>query len=444
MPHEESHDAARPCSLVTLGCKVNQYETQAIRERLEAAGWRIVPFGAPAEATVVNSCAVTARAARKCRRLAHRAARLNPNGKVVVTGCIVEAEREELRDLPETTILVPKRLAASIPDALRTGMAPDASDAPDTPGEPNTAGSVFDLAISRFDGHTRAFLKVQDGCDAFCSYCIVPHLRGRPASRPPADAVSEARRLVNAGFSEIVLTGIHLGSYGHDLSTAVGLPDIVAAVLAIEELPRLRLSSIEPNEVDDRLLGLLRENDRLAPHLHIPLQSGDDDVLRAMNRRYTATDYLDTIARVRKTMPGMSLTSDVLVGFPGETEAQFRNTLDLCCRAGFSRIHVFPFSSRPGTKAAEMPNHMPPDVIRRRAHEAEIVARELALVFKERFIGRTVHPLVEERRDRSGLLRGYTEHYLCTLLDGPDELMGSIVPVHVASADAEALRGRPR
>ena len=430
-PGKPCHDG-RPCSLVTLGCKVNQYETQAIRERFEAAGWRIVPFGEPAEATVVNSCAVTARAARKCRRRAYRAARLNPNGKLVVTGCLVEAGREELRDLPETAILVPKRLAARIPEILRTGTVPRAD------------GSVFDLAISRFDGHTRAFLKVQDGCDAFCSYCIVPHVRGRVTSRPLPEAVAEARRLVDAGFREIVLTGIHLGSYGHDLSAAVELADVVAAVLAIEELPRLRLSSIEPNEVDDRLLGLLRENDRLAPQLHIPLQSGDDAVLRAMNRQYAAADYLDTVARIREAIPGISLTSDVLVGFPGETEAQFRNTLDACRRAGFSRIHVFSFSPRPGTKAATMPNPVPAGVIRRRAHQAEAVATELALAFKEEFVGRTVHPLVEERRDQSGLLRGYTEHYLRTLIDGPDNLMGEIVPVQVTSAEAEALRGRLR
>jgi len=423
------HDARPTCAIATLGCKVNQYESQAIRELMAAAGYRMVPVGQRADVTIVNTCAVTQVAARKSRQRLYEAMRANPSGRLVATGCLVESD--EAHVLASRALLVPRRFAVRLPEILRTGRIPDAP------------ASIFDLRISTFAGHARAFLKIQDGCDSCCAYCIVPRLRGPVVSRPLPDILAEACRLTARGYRELVLTGIHLGAYGRDAPGGPVLEDVVEALLGVTGIERLRLSSIEPNEVSERLLALMGGSGRLCPHLHLPLQSGDDDVLRVMNRRYTATQYLAMVARIKEAVPLVSLTTDILVGFPGESEAAFQRTLAVCRTVGFSRMHVFPFSPRPGTVAANLPGRVPPPVIRRRLHEAEATARGLALTYKRQFVGSVVEPLVENcaRGGSEGELSGYTERYLRVVFTGERGLMGRVVRVRATHADYDALRG---
>ena len=417
----------RTFALSTFGCKVNQYEGQAIRELMTDLGWREVPFRAVAALYIVNTCTVTSRADEKCRKAVRRAIRSNPAARVIVTGCAARTSPEQFRRISGVSAVLTREQMVHVGRFLENGDIPP-------------AGSVFGLRIRRFSGHTRAFLKIQDGCEAHCSYCIVPRARGPVRSRPLEDIREEAERLVASGHVEVVLAGIHLGHYGRDMNRRVGLFDAVREVLAIRGLQRLRLSSIEVGELGDDLLSLGASDDRLCPHFHLPLQSGDEEVLAAMGRRYTAAEFLGTVERIRRRLHHPSLTTDVMVGFPRETDAQFDHTLDVCRQAGFSRIHIFPFSPRAGTRAADFANPVPTDIVRQREEKLKAVASELALAYKRLFLGRTVRPLVEHRRDRdTGLLAGWTERYLRVAFPGPDSLMGRIVPVRAAQASADRI-----
>ena len=416
--------AARSFHIISLGCKVNQYEGQAIRERLVCLGYAETPLGQCPEVVIVNTCTVTARADEKCRKAVRRARRASPGAKVIVTGCAAVTSPETYEAMPEVDLVLTKAQMPHAASAL-AGWAP-------------REGDIFDLRISAFARHTRAFLKIQDGCDAFCSYCIVPYARGAPRSRPLAEVREEAHRLVDHGHREIVLTGIHLGLYGRDLG-GPDLCDAVRAVLSVRGVARLRLSSIEGPEVPDRLLDLLADDPRLCPHLHLPLQSGDDGVLAAMNRRYTADEFLAVVEAARRRLSRPAVTTDVMAGFPGETDEQFANTLRVCREAGFSRMHVFRYSPRPGTPAAERAP-VPVRAAREREAQALALADELGLAYRRRFVGEEVMALVETRRDRkTGNLIGLTPRYVSVRFPGPDALMGRFVNVRVLAADAEGL-----
>lgn len=416
----------RTFRIKTLGCKVNQYDKQAIREELLRRGLAEAPPGAGADLVIVNTCTVTARADEKCRKEARRAVRENPCAAIVVTGCAAESDPETYRAMPGIAGVFAKSAMSRIGEFLAGG-------------EPG-AGDVFDLEISAFSGRTRAFVRIQEGCDAFCSYCIVPRVRGRARSRPLAAIGPEVRRLAEAGHREIVLTGIHLGAYGKDLG-GVTLADAVREALAACGGARLRLSSVEASEVQPELLDLMAEDPRLCPHLHMPLQSGDAAVLRAMNRPYSPDDYLRAVDRVRERIERPALTTDVMVGFPGETEQQFRNTLETCRKAGFTRLHVFPYSPRKGTPAAELPP-LPAATVKEREERALALGRKLASSYRRTFIGETVEPLAESRRDKAtGLLVGLTERYVSVRFQGSDSLMNTIVSVRAESADEDGLRG---
>ncbi len=387
----------RTFAFVTFGCKVNQYESQALRERLAARGLAEVPAERGADVIVVNTCTVTEVAAAEAQRTVRRLARRFPFAEITVTGCAADSHREEFLGLPGV------RRVAGHAEKARLGDDPRLSPE-------DTRPSIFDLTISRFDGHTRAFLKVEDGCDLNCSFCIIPRVRGAAVSRPLESAVDEARRLVAAGHREIVLTGVHLGSYGKDIAGRPLLAELVERLLGIEGLARVRLSSIEANEINDALIDLMAAEPRFCPHLHVPLQSGDDEVLRRMRRRYNPRQYLGTLERVAARVPEPSFTTDVIVGFPGETEGQFERTMDLCRSAGFSRIHIFPYSRRRGTDAARLPD-LPGRLKKERLHRLERLAAELTDAYARRFVGREVEVLVESEG-------GYTERYLRARVPG--------------------------
>jgi len=427
MPKEEQKHTPSTYAIITLGCKVNQYEGQAIRERLANLGWRETPFRDVADLYIINTCTVTRQADETCRKKVRRALRANPRARVIVTGCAAETAPERFRNIEGVSEVLTRGQMAHLDKYLDSGRVPE-------------PGDVFDMEISRFQAHTRAFMKIQDGCDGGCAYCIIPIARGHERSRPLERLRPEAERLVAAGHREIVLTGIHLGHYGRDLEDPARLADAARTVLEVVGVERVRLSSIEAMEVPDDLIELAATDHRFCPHFHLPLQSGDDAVLSAMGRRYTVAEFLGTVERVRARLDRPSITTDVMVGFPGETDEQFEHTLHVCQTAGFSRIHVFPFSPRPGTRAESMSGRVPTHLVRERESRLQALAATLALAYKQSFLGQTVCPIVEHRRDKeTGLLAGWSARYVRVLFDGPDDLMGKIVPVLVETATAETL-----
>jgi len=408
--------AARTFQLISFGCKVNQAEGESLVRRLLEAGLEEAPADRPADLVILNTCAVTAEAARQCRQGIRRAVRAG--AAVVVTGCGAHpaARDAAMAGIPGVLFLEPDkgRVAARL-------------TAPSAPRQ-YTGGEQAPGAA-----RSRALLKVQDGCPAACAYCIVPKVRPTLRSMPPEDAARRVGELAAAGFREIVLCGIRLGLYGADLGPRVGLADLLERLLAVPGLGRLRLSSLEPMEVNDRLLALLAaEPDRLCPHLHLPLQSGDDEVLRRMGRPYTSADYLAVAARVRRALDCPAVTTDVLVGFPGETDAAFAATLRVSREAGFSRIHVFPFSGRPGTAAAGMQPQVPPNVIRARRAEAGALGKALAAAYRAGLVGRTAEVIVEAVAP-DGSADGLSERYVRVRIRGP-------LPAGVRRRDLVAVR----
>jgi threonylcarbamoyladenosine tRNA methylthiotransferase MtaB len=372
----------RTCRLVTLGCKVNQYETQYVKELLEASGYREAKQDEPAELCVVNTCTVTHEADAKGRQLIRRLAQANPAAAIVVMGCYATREPDVVRRLPRVRKVVTdkNRLIDELKDFGVTEVLP---------------------GISRFDGHQRGFVKVQDGCLLNCTFCIIPTVRPVLRSRPVSDVVSEVRRLVDAGCQEIVLTGIHLGHYGIDLSRGKPKSDwcrLWHLVRRLDELPghfRVRLSSLEAAEVRGELVDALARSPRMCPHFHLCLQSGSDRILARMKRRYRAASFLERCRRLRRVFDNPALTTDVIVGFPGETDADFAETCDVAQEVGFSKIHIFSYSRRTGTPAADFPDSVSAKKIAERRRRLSELEQELAQQYHRSLLGRRLDVLVE-------------------------------------------------
>jgi len=381
----------------TFGCKTNQYETQAMREQLLAAGAREVDDPRAADLLLVNTCSVTARADASCRRALRALKRENPHARLAVIGCAVDLAQAWVASLPGVDLRIPNA------DKHRLASLLLGEPSPAPPPDPRLA-----LTIRDFRDHTRAFLKIQDGCAGSCSYCTVPRARGRPASRPLPEILEEARILADRGFREIVLTGINIGAYAWGDRTR--LAEVVAALSAHAAPARLRLGSVEPNLVSDDLLAALAASARACPHLHLPLQSGCDAILAAMRRPYTCEQFAATVARVRAALDRPGLTTDVIVGFPGEGEAEFTETLAFCERIGFSGMHIFPYSPRPGTPAAALRRTQSNRTVSARHARLRAAAEEAAAQFAASFVGEEAEALLEAAE--GGTLTGYTERYL--------------------------------
>jgi threonylcarbamoyladenosine tRNA methylthiotransferase MtaB len=416
----------KTCAFATFGCKTNQYETQAIREQVLARGLKEVPRNSFSDLYVINTCVVTEEALKKSVRCIQRALRLNPSAKVVVTGCLVNYNRGALEVLGDKVILLPNSEKQNVANLL----FPQTADSKITPS----------LSVSGNAGHTRAFLKIQDGCDAFCSYCVVPFVRGAPRSRDEKDVLREAERLSNAGYGELVLTGINIGLYGREQKNGEGLSSLLRKLANLRLFTRIRLSDVEVTEVTDSLLSVMRAYAEICPHLHIPLQSGSDRILTKMNRKYTAEDYLKVVERVLSVLGETAITTDVIVGFPGESEADFEQTLRICQETGFARMHIFPFSPRAGTVASALPRTLSAaQEARRRCRLLASIADNLALAFKKKFIGRKVRVLVESEGAKT--CSGYSDHYLVTEFSGTNGLRGQVAEVDVSGATAQKLTG---
>jgi threonylcarbamoyladenosine tRNA methylthiotransferase MtaB len=403
-----SNDKKTTVAVESLGCKLNQAEAQQMERRLAAAGYRLVAPEDGPDVYVLNTCTVTHIADRKGRHLMRLARRRNPAVRLVATGCYAERAPGELARLEGVEMVLgndlKESLAARLDGLGTTGQA----------GEP-----------SGRETRTRAFVKVQEGCRNYCAFCIVPLVRGRETSVPVETVITRIQERTAEGCQEVVLTGTEIGRYD---SEGFDLKGLVARVLAETAVPRLRLSSLQPPEITPDVVALWR-NPRLCPHLHISLQSGSDAVLKRMQRRYTAGDYLRAVALVRQAMPEAAITTDIIVGFPGETEAEFRETLELCRGAGFARVHVFPYSSRPGTAAASLPGRVPEPVKKARTQAALALAKECARGFQRRFLGRMLDVLWE--KETGGVWSGLTGNYIKVYTGSASDLSNRILPVEL-------------
>ena len=392
--------------IFTLGCKVNQCDSDEIAQSLAARGYDVSGRG-EADTYIVNTCTVTATADAKARKLIRRLAREHPEATLIVTGCLAQRDPYSILELPGVSAVIPNTRKLQLADFL--------SPLP---------GPLFPHPY--LHTRTRAFLKIQDGCDHRCAYCVVPDARGRPASKPLAQALAELTGLSQAGVQEVVLCGIRLGAYGRDRGDA-GLGLLLRRLRGIP-IPRLRLSSIEPTDFDGPLLAELADHPNLCHHLHLPLQSGDDDVLAAMGRGYTSACFAELVSRVRAAWPDVALTTDLMVGFPGETDDQFARSLSFVRHLAFTRLHVFPYSRRPDTPAADRPHQVSTHVKEDRTQQALSLAEELSQAAARQWMGRPVSVLFEERA-QGGLLTGHSPHYVKVCAPGPDDWIGRILDV---------------
>ncbi len=404
-----ANGSGKRAALHNLGCKVNAYETEAMRQSLEQAGYEIVPFSEAADVYVINTCTVTNVADKKSRQMIHRAKKQNPDAIVVAAGCYVQTSTEKaLRDEAVDILLGndEKNDLVAVLEAYDRKKIVRMTDI-NEPGRP-----FEELSVSHPAEHTRAFVKVQDGCDQFCSYCIVPFARGRARSRDPEQVLREVETLASNGFREVVLTGIHVSSYGPDVGSS--LPDLVRRIHAVNGIRRIRLGSLEPGIITEEFVTELAGLEKVCPHFHLSLQSGSDTVLQRMNRKYTAAEYLEKCALLQSRYEHPAITTDVIVGFPGETEEEFAETCAFVQRAGFYQIHVFPYSRREGTAAARMDGQIPGKVKAERSAALLAVSAGLEEEFAGWYEGRQVEVLFEESVTVDGerYCVGYTPEYI--------------------------------
>jgi threonylcarbamoyladenosine tRNA methylthiotransferase MtaB len=419
-------------AFATLGCKVNQYDTATIETSLTRDGCEVVPFNSAADVYVLNTCTVTDRADAESRQLARRARRVSPDARIIVTGCFAQTSPAVVSAMPEVDHVVG---IGRLPDILRAvrGELTDRIVVENL----RRAERVATIGAEVFTGQTRAFLKVQEGCDLFCTFCIVPFARGRSRSVPPRAIVRELERLAAAGFQEVVLTGIHLGGYGEDLTPRLTLVDLVEMLAELRPVPRIRLSSIDPPEITTRLLESIARSDVLCPHLHVPVQAACDRTLRRMRRRYDVALLTDVFAEIRRVLPDAGIGTDVIAGFPGESDADFAASTAVLAASPLTYFHVFPYSRRTGTTAAKFTDTVAADVLSARARTLRRLGASQRRAFVERWLGRPQRVLLETARDReTGLLVGYSRHYVRVLIAGGDQWMNREVEV-----TAHARRG---
>ena len=425
-------------ALYNLGCKVNSYETDGMRQMLEEKGYRIVPFDRQADIYIVNTCTVTNTADRKSRQILHRAKQLNPDAVVVAVGCYVQTGREAVEKDESIDLAIGNNHKKDIVEILETFLADrqDKTLQGRTVPEIGNIREYEEMQLRRTSEHTRAYTKVQDGCNQFCSYCAIPYARGRVRSRRAEDVLREVRGMTEAGYREVVLTGIHLSSYGIDFESDAGyngsscLLDLTEKLHEIPGVERIRLGSLEPRIITSETAERMAAMPKLCPHFHLSLQSGCDNTLKRMNRHYTAGEYYNSVEILRRYFANPAVTTDVITGFPGETEEEFRQTREFLEKVCFYEIHVFKYSRRAGTAAAIMPNQVPEQVKVSRSKELlELTARQ-SVQFRSGYIGRDAEVLLEEEREIDGrvYLVGHTKDYVKAAVD-ITEKTSSALPV---------------
>lgn len=417
----------KKAALHNLGCKVNAYETEAMQHLLEEAGYEIVPFTQKADVYVINTCSVTNMADRKSRQMLHKAKKNNPDSIVVATGCYVQtSEKEVLNDLSVDIVIGNDRKH----DLVRLLEEYSLDSVNDTVDDINDGKHDFEeLFIDQTKEHTRAFIKVQDGCNQFCSYCIIPYARGRVRSRRFENVIAEVERLAANGFKEVVLTGIHLSSYGVDFEEATGLLELIQAVNAVKGIERIRLGSLEPKIVTEHFASELSKLDKICPHFHLSLQSGCDATLKRMNRKYTTKEYERGCELLRKYFVHPAITTDVIVGFPGETEEEFEQTKAYLEHIHFYEMHIFKYSKRKGTRAAVMPDQIDEQIKAARSEKLIALGHDMSKAFRKFYIGKNEEVLFEEKAvigDKEYFV-GYTKEYVKVAKKTDENLENQIV-----------------
>ncbi|MGI6144682.1 MAG: tRNA (N(6)-L-threonylcarbamoyladenosine(37)-C(2))-methylthiotransferase MtaB [Clostridia bacterium] len=430
----------------TLGCKVNQNETEAFSGQFREKGYEIVDFTAEADVYIINTCTVTHLADRKSRQMIRRALKVNPQAQIVVTGCYAQTDAEAIRKIAGVSLIVgtneKSRLVELVEDLLK-GKLLKGKEQETTINKP--APQIFvrkyqqgqefeEIKLEKSIERSRAYLKVQEGCDQFCSYCIIPYARGPVRSRSLESTLAEAERLIKAGFREIVLLGIHLGAYGRDLGEGENLVYLLKHLLPLTEQVRWRLGSLEPVEVSPELLDLMLGYRNFCPHLHLPLQSGHDKILKAMNRPYTTEQYLEIITDIRKKIPDIALTTDIMVGFPGETDEHFQEYLKFVEKVAFSRLHVFKYSPRRGTPAASFSGQISPAVKEARSRKMIRLGEKLAKLYAQKFLGQTLDVLVEEKVAEH-TWEGSSANYLKVRFNSDEAPRGQIIPIYLKKVE---------
>ena len=405
-------------AVYTLGCKVNIYESEYVISLLKKNNYEIVDFSQKADIYIINTCTVTNESDKKDRKIINQAKKINKDAIIVVMGCYSQTTSNEI----EADIVLGNKDKSKIVELIEEYIK-----------NKNKIKRIYDLKkiefeemfIDKFENHTRAFVKIQEGCNAFCSYCIIPYARGGLRSKDENEVIKEITTLVNNGYKEIVLTGIHTGRYGIERDTS--LEELLNKLVKIPNIFRIRLSSIEINEITDGILDLIKNNKIMAKHLHIPLQSGSDKILKLMNRKYNLEYFINKIELIRKEIPDISITTDLIVGFPGETEEDFKNTLDTLEKIKFTKIHTFPYSKREGTPAVSMPNQIPGNIKKERVHKVLEISNKYELEFYKSKINKTYEVITELRKNNVCI--GYTSNYIPVIID--EKLNNEIINVKI-------------
>ena len=418
----------------TLGCKVNQHESDILAAALQTRGWQGVEDGQIADVCIVNTCTVTQKASMQSRQMIRQLQRRHPGTVIIVTGCYAQVAPEEIEAIDGVHAIVGHRRKSALPDLIIRAIR-DIDAVPLCSVEKlETTIPFADSPVTAPGGRTRPFLKIQDGCNSFCTYCIVPYARGRSRSMGPDSVLHHLSQLGGMGYQEVVLTGIHLGAYGLDLSPPTHLLGLLKLIETHRPVARIRLSSIEPNEVSRDIIAQVASSAILCPHFHLPLQSGDDTILKSMHRPYSRDLFRQQVMAIHSRMPQAAVGADVLVGFPGEDDHAFANTAQLLEELPLSYLHVFPFSRRPGTPASDYPDQVDTQIIKQRTAKIRAIGRKKKQAFLRKAVGRSANVLVETRRDAAtGHLIGLTANYQRVLVEGPDRHMNTIVPTLIES-----------
>ena len=423
----------------TLGCKVNHYETEAIWQLFKDANYERVEFETNADVFVINTCTVTNTGDKKSRQIIRRAIRQNPDAVVCVTGCYAQTSSAEIMEIPGVDIVVGTQDRHKLLDYIQQFQEER---------QPiNGVGNIMknrtyeELEVPYFTDRTRASLKIQEGCNNFCTFCIIPWARGLMRSRDPEKVVEQATQLVNSGYKEIVLTGIHTGGYGQDLKN-YNLAQLLRDLDTIEGLERIRISSIEASQLTDEVIDVIENSNKVVRHLHIPLQSGSDDVLKRMRRKYTMAHFSERLTKLHQALPDLAVTSDVIVGFPGESEEEFQETYDFIVNHHFSELHVFPYSPRIGTPAARMDNQIDEETKNVRVHKLISLSNQLAKEYASKFEDEVLEVIPEEMGEEPQTLVGYADNYMKVRFEGDDSLIGQIVKVKIVKANYPINEGK--
>ncbi len=424
----------------TLGCKVNQYETEAMEEMFKKNGYKVVEDEDFADVYVINTCTVTNMSDRKSRQFIRRAKKLNNKGVVAVVGCYSQTSPEEIEQIEDVDVIIGTTNRDKVVELCEKAKLEDK--------QINIVKDVkynkeFEkIRIEDLSNMTRAYIKIQDGCNMFCSYCIIPYARGPIRSRNIEDIVEEIKELGEKGFKEVILTGIHVASFGKDFEDKRNLIDLIKYIANIDTIDRIRFSSVEPRLIDDEFMQTLVDSKKACDHFHLSLQSGSDTVLERMNRKYTTDEYFEKVELIRKYMPNAGITTDIIVGFPGETDDEFEETLNFVKKVGFSRLHVFKYSKREGTPAATMDNQIDGNIQNDRSSKLIALGDKTMEEFAKSFIGKKASILVEENSDGK-TLEGYTSNYLKVKIPYNGNLIGKIVEVEILDFEGELLFARP-